>query len=233
MYAETSHIESVLTAVRGDSTLKFVHGCESAPQDSPNSSAPPVNYTVATPQLEFSDYERILDRVYFSVTTAVYRQIRHDVDRKIKLLPSRNLRANAYLYEADDYVRSNTLDAYAEAEGLYRKSIARFEPWASGLPENRVRRFLVHLTHARIRWSYAALRSFSKVLPRLGRRHVLLARARIGTARTLLYRRQLGGLSGERIAPIFEAPGLLKTAINGPEKLPDDVPDRNRYNSRR
>ena len=38
-----------------------------------------------------------------------------DVLRKIELLPKRYFRAAAYFYEAEDYVRSNTLDAYGYA----------------------------------------------------------------------------------------------------------------------
>jgi tetratricopeptide (TPR) repeat protein len=71
------------------------------------------------------------------------------------------------------------------------------------------------------------LRRGARFFPRLGRRDVLLARAEIGRARTLLYRRQLGGLSGARMAPIFDAPVLLDSARKRLEHdVPRGVPER-------
>ncbi|MGH2921953.1 MAG: hypothetical protein ACRDKU_07815, partial [Gaiellaceae bacterium] len=69
--------------------------------------------------LEPEDTDKILERVYFSVATRLYKQIQTDVERKIALLPTRYLRATAYLYEAEDYVQSNTLDAYDDAQELF------------------------------------------------------------------------------------------------------------------
>jgi hypothetical protein len=57
-------------------------------------------------------YEKLLERLYFSVASHLYAQIRVDVSRKINLLPKRYFRASAYFHEAADYARSNTLDAY-------------------------------------------------------------------------------------------------------------------------
>jgi tetratricopeptide (TPR) repeat protein len=192
----------------------------------PETLAPVVNFTLHTeesglPQLALLDYERIVDRVYFSVATAVYRHIHDDVERKIATLPGSHLKANAYFYEAEDYARSNTLDAYAEAEELYRKSIDLFAPSARALPAYSLRRFVEKCRRmGRRLWAFI-LRRGARFFPRLGRRDVLLARAEIGRARTLLYRRQLGGLSGARMAPIFDAPLLLKSARR---RLDDDVP---------
>ena len=68
------------------------------------------------------DYDRILERVYFSVASQVYTQLKTDVQRKIDLLPTTYLRANAYFQEAEDYAASNTVDAYLSARDLYQKS---------------------------------------------------------------------------------------------------------------
>jgi hypothetical protein len=113
----------------------------------PETLAPVVNFTLqqdtdGRPKLGLLDYERIVDRAFFSVATAVYRHIHEDVGRKIETLPGSHLKANAYFYEAEDYGRSNTLDAYAEAEELYRKSIDLFEPSARALPAYRLRRWV-------------------------------------------------------------------------------------------
>jgi hypothetical protein len=62
------------------------------------STAPP------SPGLSQGEYEKLLERVYFSVATQIYRQIRSDVERKIRLLPTRFLRATAHFHEANDYV---------------------------------------------------------------------------------------------------------------------------------
>src|SRR5918992_1005569 len=48
------------------------------------------------------------------------RQIRDDVQQKIDLLPTRRLRSIAYLREADDYAKSNTLSGLDSAITLYR-----------------------------------------------------------------------------------------------------------------
>ncbi len=49
------------------------------------------------------DYERLLERLYFSVVSVLYREIRKDVKHKIDLLPTAYTRAVALFYEAQDY----------------------------------------------------------------------------------------------------------------------------------
>ena len=63
-------------------------------------------------------YDRILERVYFSVASELYKQIQHDVGERIDLLPTDYFRAVALFHEAEDYARSNTLDAYEYARRL-------------------------------------------------------------------------------------------------------------------
>src|SRR5262249_20835753 len=81
-----------------------------------------------------SDYERILERIYFSVVTELYRQIKLDVKNKIRLLPTTYSRAVALFYEAEDYARSNTLDGYESAGDLYWQAAALLDRRLRPLP---------------------------------------------------------------------------------------------------
>jgi hypothetical protein len=204
------------------------------PPGQPEVLAPPVNYTLENTQLELDDYERILDRLFFSVTTAIYSQIRSDIERKIAQLPGRRLKATAYLFEAEDYATSNTLDAYSAAEQLFQVAIDLFAPWATPLPPHGVRRQVLRVSRGLVHQWELFLRLNARWAPRFGRRYALLTQAQIGKAKTLLYRRQLGGISGQRIAPVFEAPKLLEKARDRADRLPEGVPGResSRFQSR-
>src|SRR5207244_5931315 len=85
-------------------------------------------------------YDQILERVYFSVATQIYKQIRLDVDRKISRLPTAYLRATAYFHEAEDYAHSNTLDAFDDASELYLKSLELYDRSTRPLPAHRLQR---------------------------------------------------------------------------------------------
>ena len=74
-------------------------------------------------------YDQTLERLYFSVATQIYKQLRLDVARKISRLPTQYLRATAYFHEAEDYARSNTLDAFDDASKLYTRSPPFASPW--------------------------------------------------------------------------------------------------------
>jgi tetratricopeptide (TPR) repeat protein len=54
----------------------------------------------------------------------------------------------------------------------------------------------------------------------------MTARAEIGYASALLYRRILAGMSGHRLNPIFEARPVICRAIRRLEAIPEDVPER-------
>ena len=82
----------------------------------------------APPPVKPQDYEKLLERVYFSVATQIYKQLRRDVQRKIELLPTNHFRAVAYFHEAEDYAKSNTLDAYDEARELYGTALKLYDP---------------------------------------------------------------------------------------------------------
>src|SRR5206468_911058 len=147
----------------------------------------------------------LLERVYFSVATEIYRQIREDVQRKIDLLPTSYLRGTAYLREADDYARSNTLDAYAEAATLYANAIREYDRLERIRPSDRWRHRWDRLLRARARLAREVRRRGSRIWPRLARREVLAAKAEVGHANVLLTEFHLAGLSAVRARPAFSA----------------------------
>jgi hypothetical protein len=174
------------------------------PPGCPETFAHPIQYR--KDRLDQDDYDQILERVYFSVTSAVYGEIRDSVERKIVLLPRGRLRAAAYFWEAEDYACSNTLDAYADAGRLYQKAIDEYERGFG--PTTRLRRRL-------------ARRS-----ARAGRSEVLRARAHTGRARVLLYHSSLSSVSGQRPPAVFEARPAAENATKLLESLPVDVEGR-------
>jgi hypothetical protein len=173
-------------------------------------------------------YAKLLERVYFSVATQIYRQIRTDVQAKIKLLPTRFLRATAYLHEADDYARSNTLDAYDEARTLYDEGRKQYDPRLRILPHPAIRRPYQVALRAKAWCSWRIRRKLANVWPRLGKLEVLTTRAEIGYASSLLHRRVLATMSGHRVNPIYEARPVLQDAIDRLKKLPPEVPGNGR-----
>jgi hypothetical protein len=177
--------------------------------------------------LDRKDYERILERIYFSIATEVYQQIRKDVERKIDLLPTSYFRAVALFHEAEDYARSNTLDAYREAGVLYWRAAELFDPCLKRLPESRWRRFVIRTIWRRLvrvlQWAKAVASHFWL---RAARVQVFCARAEIGYANMLLYRRILAPLSGERLSPIFESRPVAESALARLKRVPSDAPSR-------
>jgi tetratricopeptide (TPR) repeat protein len=204
------------------------------PHDAPATLAHPVKFLLPQGEDQLRDeegaqsYEKLLERIYFSIATHLYQQVRQDVLRKIELLPKRFFRAAAYFYEAEDYVGSNTLDAYAEAEQLYAEVVKLYDPtWVERGHSwvNRVVRFVGRMLGS---WALFWRRWAAKAWPRLGSVELMVARAEIGYANTLLYRRALAGLSGQRLNPIFEARPVAEKAVKRLERLGEDVPGRNR-----
>ena len=142
------------------------------------------------------DYKKILERVYSSISTEIYRQIRSDLESKMKLLPTRYMKAIAYYVEAEDFARSNTIDSYDLAIDLYQKSIFYFQK-------------TYHNIWAKI----------SRNVPTIWARFQLdqtLAKAVIGYSRCLIYRRQVSAFSGRNKNPLFAIPSQLNQVL---EKL--------------
>jgi FHIPEP family protein len=176
--------------------------------------------------LDRNQYERIQERLYFSVATEVYKQIQEDVAGKIELLPTSYFRAISYFYEAEDYSRSNTLDAYKEASKLYGKAVELFDPQLKPLPSSPALR-----TYECVRRALFAIREgvvwlFAFMRPRSAHRQLMCARAEIGYANMLLYRRILAGISGQRLNQIFEARPIAADAVRRLRRLPADTPER-------
>ena len=169
-------------------------------------------------------YDEILERVYFSVATQIYKQIRLDVDRKISRLPTAYLRATAYFHEAEDYANSNTLDAFDDASELYTRSLELYDRSRRTLPRHRWQRpgqwLLLVLTP---RWRRVA-RRLAWIFPRLGRRDVQIGRVRTGYAKALLFRNVLANLSGREPQRVFEARRIVRDAIEDLKKIPNGVP---------
>jgi tetratricopeptide (TPR) repeat protein len=174
-------------------------------------------------QLDPEAYEKLVERVYFSVATEIYRQISKDVQHKIDLLPTSYLRATAYLHEARDYARSNTLVAFDEAERLFDAAIRLYDPSRRPWPTSAIRwpgyllRRVAAVSLRFVRWLGAFAWS------RAARTATMVAKAQIGYANVLLDRRSLAGMSGYRLNPIFEARPIVKRAVRTLKRLPKDV----------
>jgi tetratricopeptide (TPR) repeat protein len=97
----------------------------------------------------------------------------------------------------------------------------------------RVRRWLQEFGVWRAEWSLRWRRKGAETFRRLGRVELMVARAEIGYANALLYRRTLAGLSGHRLNPVFEARSVARRAVARLDDLPDEVPDhaRTRFNA--
>jgi hypothetical protein len=174
--------------------------------------------------LSRSNYKALLERVYSSVATEIYRQIQMDVAEKIELMPTRFLQALALYYEAEDYARSNTLHGYAEAGRLYEASARLFDPCFGPLPVSPLRRAFARPT----RWGVSlARRAIARCAPlHLGlvRRDIMYARALTGCVNMLLYGRVLASISGQRITPAFEAQRVAQDALERLSRLTVDAP---------
>jgi hypothetical protein len=176
--------------------------------------------------LGVTEYEQVLERIYFSVATEIYKQIQHDVKQKIELLPTDYFRAVALFHEAEDYATSNTLDAYDEALKLYDEAIKLFDPCSRPLWQSRCRRWLQRALRWRASFWRELKRRGAYIWPRLTSTEVMCARAEIGYANMLLYRGILAQLSGHRVNSVFEARPVAGRAAERLEKLPKDTPKR-------
>lgn len=145
-------------------------------------------------------YNQVVERVYSRIATEIYRQIDQDVRKKIQLFPTPRLRSLALAVEAEDFARSNTVDAYDRAIALYRDALRFFDvmklEWISRL-----------LLDGPLTWRYE--------------RRYLYDRARIltGYAKCLIYKRGISALAGREGNPVFELPGTLAKTIDELETL--------------
>jgi len=195
------------------------------PTGSPATVAHLVKFTLGRDQsLTPEEYEKLLERLYFSVASHLYGQIRVDVGRKIDLLPKRFFRASAYFHEARDYARSNTLDAYEQARELYAEVIRLYDPSWWHFSGSRPRRAYQRLSAWWLRVTLKARARAARVWPSLARAELMVARAEIGYAGMVLNRRTLAGMSGQRLNSVFEARPVAESAVDRLERLAHDLP---------
>jgi tetratricopeptide (TPR) repeat protein len=169
-------------------------------------------------------YEKLLERLYFSVASHLYGRIRSDVGRKIDLLPKRYFRASAYFHEARDYARSNTLDAYEQARELYAEVIRLYDPSWWHFSGSRARRTAQHLSAWWLRVTLKLRAKAARFWPRFGRAELMVAQAEIGYAGMVLNRRTLAGMSGQRLNAVFEARPVAESALERLGRLEPDSP---------
>jgi tetratricopeptide (TPR) repeat protein len=200
------HIEGHFTIrnlAENHCTIQLMPRIRIGPQENPVTLAKPIEiklgYDRATCQLmslETSSgndpYGRIVEHLYSRIATEIYRQIKSDLNEKIQLFPSKYLRAVALFHEAEDFSRSNTIDAYEHAIDLYRQSLRCFD--ITFIPE--ITKFLI---------KYPLIWRFG-----INVQHTL-ARVQIGYAKCQLYRRIISALSGRYLNPLFE----IRSNLNG------------------
>ncbi|MCR9016941.1 FHIPEP family type III secretion protein [Aquiflexum gelatinilyticum] len=177
------------------------------PEDAPSTLASPVRFRIAEkgdidPDLSPSEYKQILERVYSRVSTEIYARIEEDVKEKIKLFPTDFLKAQALYFEADDFAKSNTIDGYEKAIGLFKEALDLYA--IIGIPSHWFRRFL------RLRWN--------SIIHHIDFRHAW-AMAVIGYCKCRIYRNSLAGQSGRKRNPIFSLPELLEPVIENITEL--------------
>lgn len=174
-------------------------------------------------ELQRSEYERLLNWLYFHVASEIYKRIRSDVERRIALLPRRRLRVAAYLREAEDYATSPTFDGYCDAADLYELALLETDVTARPLPESR----LQHDVHLQLidldkGWTLARRWLARRVWSRFARADLVAARAEVGYARATVNRQILAMLSGRRHVLVALARTRAKTAVDRLMALPAD-----------
>jgi tetratricopeptide (TPR) repeat protein len=181
----------------GEWVLQIMPRVRIGPPDRPSNLAVAVRYSLEGHKLDAQarsfllgadGYRQVVERVYSSVATQVYRQIKSDVREKVLMFPTSYLRAVALFHEAADFEKSNTMDAYDQALDLYRESDAYFQ---------------VDLGQRLVHWS-TNLGLWLPWPPWQHRRLVAEARLRLGYPRCLIYRRMVSALSGRVQNPLFE-----------------------------
>jgi FHIPEP family protein len=202
------------------------------PEGSPETLAHPVEYYLpaGTPErpaaLTRESYDRILERVYFSVASKIYEQLQEDIQRKIDLLPTDYFRATAYFHEAQDYARSNTLFAYERARAFYEAAMRLLDPSSQPTARTSFRRGLEWAPRQWGRLQRYFRLGDAYLWPGLGRVALMLGQAETGYANMLLYRRVLALLSGQRLNPIYESRPVAERAVCWLGRLSPDVPGR-------
>ena len=151
----------------------------------------PDGERVPSEELGVDRYNQIVERVYSSVATEIYRKIESDVKEKIKQFPTAYMRAVALFHEGEDFARSNTIDAYDRALELYREAQRYFDL-------ARPKYFSNLMLKLPVCWRWAM-----KFIH-------MRARVNIGYAKCLIYRRRISTLTGRPKNPLFEIRNRLE-----------------------
>lgn len=178
------------------------------------------------PALDVRQYNLLVERVYWAVASKIYAQIRRGVEEKAVLLPPGRLRSAAYLNEAHDYARSNTLAAFKVARQLYRRACESYDRTSFERPTSAWRQFINGLQDDLERDLRRLRRLLSKAIPRFGYREVRAAEAQLGYARMLVAEWNLRFLCGSIPKELYEAPPHIHAAIERLSRLPHDISGR-------
>ena len=144
-------------------------------------------------RIPVDDYTYVVERVYSNIATEIYKQIKADLITKMRLFPTKYLRAVALYYEAEDFARSNTVDAYDHAVDLYRDSRESFHSsWRAWLA-----RYLVRIPY----------------LPVGASSQIMRVKTEVGYAKCAIYRRRISALSGRYKDPLFEVSEIMNKVV--------------------
>jgi hypothetical protein len=209
------HVSFLFTGRHPDQAQNYTEPKKQEPHNEETNKNVAANggqdHKTLTSALTDRDYDELVERVYYHVASEIYKQIEKDVDRKISFLPTRRMRGAAVLHEANDFARSNTLNAYATAEGLYRRAVVLLLP--NDTSAQALRRHLVELI--------PFLRSKSQS------QELLLARAETGVATMLVFRSLLSSLLGQPLVTVFEARMFAERGLDRTQRINADFEGRN------
>jgi hypothetical protein len=184
--------------------------------------------------LSTTTYQRLVERLYWSVATQVYFVLRSEIQRRIDLLPTRFLAAQSSCVEAQDYGHSRMLDGYNEGLDFFDRALEYYEPKTDDEADEYgdsgpVARLGPLARNARIRLLGGLRRSLARIVPRAGRAEILIAQAQVGASEMLLRQRVLSGMSGRTLTRTHRT-ALVRCneAIARLEALPRMVPGRER-----
>ncbi len=151
-------------------------------------------------------YNQAMERVYSSVTTEIYKQIKKDLEEKIKLFPTRFLKAVALYNEAKDFAQSNTIDAYDLSLNLYLQAIQYLNTSFRSVTSKCLfmNQFL---------YRYA----FKTALPRWLidiRYHYVKSKIQNGYAQCKIYKSYISSITGRESDPLYELPDSLTNTLH-------------------
>jgi len=161
----------------------------------------PVEIDSAGEEITVEKYNQAMERVYSSVVTEIYQQIKKDLEEKIKLFPTKFLKAVALYNEAKDFAQSNTIDAYDLSLELYEE--------ASRYLRTSFRSIVSRGLYANPylhRYPYKL--ALSRWLIDM-RYHYVKSKIYNGYAQCKIYKQYISSFTGRESDPLYELPGSL------------------------